>query len=103
MWPLELSIFTDHPPVPPLGAGMLNGPITNGLAAVPFPLVTQPQVEKSAFEVMVIAACATAVAWAIPAGRAKSAVNNAVAIAVNGTTTRRRIHCSFYKGSKDRS
>lgn len=36
---------------------MAHGPMTNGLAAVPLPLVTQPQLAKSAFELMVIAAC----------------------------------------------
>jgi len=41
--PRELSTFTDHPLVPPLGAEIAHGPITNGLAAVPLPLVTQPQ------------------------------------------------------------
>src|SRR5215467_9423347 len=93
--PFELSIFTDHPLVPPLGAAMLHGPITKGLADVPVPLVTQPQVEKSAFEVMVMAACPPAPARAGVAGRANSAVNSVVAITVNGATSSRRIRSSL--------
>ncbi len=51
-----MSILTDQPLVPLLGAAMLHGPMMNGLAAVPLPLVTQPQVVKPAFEVIVTAA-----------------------------------------------
>src|SRR5215472_11097981 len=93
--PFELSIFADHPLVPPLGVAMLHGPITKGLADVPVPLVTQPQVEKSAFEVMVMAACPPAPARAGVAGRANSTVNSAVAITVNGATKGSRIRSSL--------
>lgn len=55
--------MTDHPLVRALGAGIAQGPITNGLAAVPLPLITQPQAEKSAFELMVIAAGRCGSGW----------------------------------------
>ena len=39
--PLVLSTLIAHPLEPPLGAVMAHGPITYGLAGVPFPAVTQ--------------------------------------------------------------
>src|SRR5215469_7655981 len=85
--PLLLSIFTDQPPVPPLGALMVHGPMTKGLAAVPFPLVTQPQLVKPASEVMVIAACPPVPAEPGTAGRA----NRTPAVRVDNRTSSRRI------------
>jgi hypothetical protein len=61
--PPVLSTLIAHPLEPPLGAVMAQGPITYGLAGVPFPAVTQahpvgePGGVKSEFAVMVIAAC----------------------------------------------
>src|SRR5262249_40290711 len=63
MAPLVLSTLIAHPLDPPPGAVMAQGPITYGLAGVPFPAVTQahpvgePGAVKSEFAVMVIAAC----------------------------------------------
>src|SRR5215472_14096914 len=66
---------------------MAHGPMTKGLAAVPLPLVTQPQVAKSVSEVMVIAACPPVPAEPGTAGRA----NRTPAVKVDNRTSSRRM------------
>src|SRR5215471_20096901 len=93
--PLVLSTLIAHPLEPPLGAVMAHGPITYGLAGVPFPAVTQahpagePGAVKSEFAVMVIAAC-----WPLPALAATGRLT-AMARAKTARKITRRIERSF--------
>jgi hypothetical protein len=57
--------------------------------------VTQPQVAKSAFEVMVIAACALAGVFVAKAGAAKAA-DSAIVMMVSMTTNGRRMYGSLH-------
>src|SRR5712691_5895201 len=79
--PLELSTFKDQPPE--LGALIVHDPIAYGSEAVPEPLVTHAQLRKSAFEVIVIAACGGGPAAGAPLVRIR-------ARAASGITLRSR-------------